>query len=289
VTPDAGARGARVQLLAPAKINLGLRVLARRADGLHELASIFAPLDLADRIELEIGEAARAGVTLALADAPAGVPADGTNLAARAATAFLGEAGIARSVRIRLTKSIPAAAGLGGGSSDAGAVLRALAERIPGALAPAALARLALRLGADVPFFLDPRPARVGGIGERIEPLADFGPLACLLVNPGVPLSTAAVFAAFDARPTPAPPVLDPESGLDLGNDLAPAAERLCPAIAPLRERLRALGARAVALSGSGPTLFGIFADGEEAAEALARAAFPPPVWARVAQAPKAG
>jgi 4-diphosphocytidyl-2C-methyl-D-erythritol kinase len=97
------------------------------------------------------------------------------------------------------------------------------------------------------------------------------------------------VFAAFDARPTPAPPAFDPVLGLDLGNDLEPAAERLCPAIAPLRERLRAAGARAVALSGSGPTLFGIFPDAGEAARALAGAAFAPPVWARVAQARKAG
>jgi 4-diphosphocytidyl-2-C-methyl-D-erythritol kinase len=228
-------------------------------------------------------------VTLALTGAPVGVPADATNLAVRAASEFLAAAGLSRSVRIRLTKSIPAAAGLGGGSSDAGAVLRALAASFPGALGAPVLARLALRLGADVPFFLDPRPARVGGIGERIQPLADFAPLACLLANPGVPLSTGAVFAAWDSRPVPAPPAFDAALGLDLGNDLEPAAERLCPAIAPLRERLRAAGARAVALSGSGPTLFGLFPDPAAAARGLARAGFTAPVWARVAQGPKAG
>jgi 4-diphosphocytidyl-2-C-methyl-D-erythritol kinase len=192
-------------------------------------------------------------------------------------------------VRILLTKAIPAAAGLGGGSSDAGAVLRALAASFPDALGARALARLALGLGADVPYFLAPRPARVGGIGERIQPLADFAPLACLLANPGVPLSTAAVFAAFDADPTPSPRALDPDLGLDLGNDLERAALRLCPAIGPLRERLRAAGARAVGLSGSGPTLYGIFQDAAEASGALARARFPRGVWARVAVAPKAG
>ena len=134
---------------------------------------------------------------------------------------------------------------------------------------------LALRLGADVPYFLAPRPARVGGIGERSEPLAGLPELACLLVNPGVPLATASVFAAYDARPAPARPAFDPALGLDLGNDLEPAAERLCPGIAPLRERLLALGARAVGLSGSGPTLFGIFPDVAAAARALAGAAFP--------------
>ena len=287
--PDPGAGGARVQVFAPAKLNLGLRILGRRANGYHEIESVFAPLDLADQIGLEITPSNRPEVTLALAGAPAGVPADATNLAVRAAADFLAAAGLARAVRIFLTKSIPAAAGLGGGSSDAGAVLRALAASFPDALEEPALARLALRLGADVPYFLAPCPARVGGIGERIQPLADFAPLACLLVNPGVPLSTAAVFAAFDARPARSPPALDRELGLDLGNDLEPAAERLCPPIAALRERLRALGARAVGLSGSGPTLFGIFPDAAEAARALAGAAFARPVWARVAEAAKAG
>jgi 4-diphosphocytidyl-2-C-methyl-D-erythritol kinase len=192
-------------------------------------------------------------------------------------------------VRIRLTKRIPAAAGLGGGSSDAGAVLRALAASFPDALDAGTLARLALRLGADVPFFLAPRPARVGGIGERIQPLADLPPFDCVLANPGVPLSTAAVFAAFDAEPTRSAPALDRGLGLDLANDLEPAAGRLCPAIGPLRDRLRAVGARAVGLSGSGPTVFGIFPDAAEATSALARAAFPSPIWARVAQGRKAG
>jgi 4-diphosphocytidyl-2-C-methyl-D-erythritol kinase len=289
VTPDAGAAGARVRVFAPAKLNLGLRILGRRADGYHEIESVFAPLDLADEIELEIAEATRGEVTLALSGAPEGVPADATNLAARAAVEFLSAAGLARAVRIRLSKWIPAAAGLGGGSSDAGAVLRALAASFPDALDAEAVARLALRLGADVPFFLAPRPARVGGIGERIEPIADLPRFDCVLANPGIPLSTAAVFAAYDADPTPADPAPDPALGLDLANDLEPAAGRLCPPIGPLRERLRELGARAVGLSGSGPTVFGIFPDAAEAASALARAAFPPPVWARLAEGLKAG
>jgi 4-diphosphocytidyl-2-C-methyl-D-erythritol kinase len=286
VSPAAGA-GARTRVLAPAKLNLGLRILSRRPDGYHELASVFAPLDLADEIELEIAPASRPEVELRLSGEAAGVPADASNLAARAAAGFLAAAGLSRAVGIRLTKRIPAAAGMGGGSSDAGAVLRALAACFPDALGPG-LGRLALSLGADVPFFLDPRPARVGGIGDRIRPLGKLAPLACLLVNPGVPLSTAAVFAAFDARPGPAEPVPDPELGLDLANDLARPAEQLCPAIGPLRERLRELGARAVGLSGSGPTLFGLFPDAPAAAEALARAAFAAPVWARVAQLAKA-
>jgi 4-diphosphocytidyl-2-C-methyl-D-erythritol kinase len=289
VTAAAGGLASSTRVLAPAKLNLGLRVLGRRVDGYHELASVFVPLDLADEIEVELAPAARCELTLALAGECAGVPADTSNLAARAALEFLAEAGLTRSVRLRVTKRIPAAAGLGGGSSDAGAVLRSLAQTYPGALSAPALARLALRLGADVPFFLAPRPARVAGIGERSQPLAELPALAFLLVNPGVPLATASVFAAFDAHPAPARRAFEPDLGLDLGNDLEPAAERLCPAIAPLRERLRALGARAVGLSGSGPTLFGWFPDAAAAARALAAAAFPVPVWARVAVSPKAG
>ena len=278
-----------MRVLAPAKLNLGLRVLGRRADGYHELSSVFVPLDLADEIELESAPAAQPAVTLELAGASAGVPADASNLAARAASEFVAEAGLAAAVRLRLTKRIPAAAGLGGGSSDAGAVLRGLAQLHPGALPQSALARLALRLGADVPFFLDPRPARVSGIGERSRALASLPELAFLLVNPGEPLATARVFESYDARPLPARRAFEPGLGLDLANDLEPAAERLCPAIGPLRERLRELGASAVALSGSGPTLFGLFPDAAAAAAALARGALPAPVWTRVAVSPKAG
>jgi 4-diphosphocytidyl-2-C-methyl-D-erythritol kinase len=192
-------------------------------------------------------------------------------------------------VSIRLLKRIPAAAGLGGGSSDAAAVLRALAELHPGAVEPAALSRLALDLGADVPFFLDPRPAWVSGIGERIEPLPALPSLALLVANPGVRLSTAAVYRGWDESEAsltpggaaPSLPRLFAILGEDgrlaadalarlLVNDLEPAATRLCPAIARLRERLAGTGARAVGMSGSGPTLYAVF-DGEAEARQARR------------------
>ena len=229
-------------------------------------------------------------MTLALAGELAGVPADASNLALRAAEEFLAAAGLARAVRLRADQ-----ADSGGRRARrrlerrGGRAARARGELPRGALAARRSPSSRCGLGADVPYFLAPRPARVGGIGERSEPLAGLPALACLLVNPGVPLSTASVFAAFDADPTAAQPAFDRELGLDLANDLEPAAERLCPAIAPLRERLRDLGARAVGLSGSGPTLYGIFQDAAEASGALARARFPSGVWARVAVAPKAG
>jgi 4-diphosphocytidyl-2-C-methyl-D-erythritol kinase len=206
-----------------------------------------------------------------------------------------------------LAKRIPVAAGLGGGSSDAGAVRRSLADLFPGALESTALAELARDLGADVPFFLDPRPALVRGIGERIEPLSGLPALSLLLANPGMPLSTTEVYRAFDAlgaRPSARAdgggearlrPLLGGGRGaapdpaffraLDrlLENDLEPAAVRLCPPVARLRERLRGAGAPAIGLSGSGPTVFGAFEDPAAARAALERAAFEPPIWARVA------
>ncbi len=272
----------RRSLRAPAKVNLGLRIVGRRPDGYHLLESVFAPLDLADDVELAVLAAGRPGVALRVEGGPPDLEAGASNLAARAARAWLEASGCEARVELVLRKRIPVGAGLGGGSSDAAAVLRGLQQR-PEALPEAALAALALRLGADVPFFLDPRPARVGGIGERIEPLEQFPGLWLLLATPGPPLATTAVYAAFDASAgsgalTPSEPALRMRrfpalesggpGGLQsalaaglLANDLEPAATRLRPSIGRTRERLGALGAADVGMSGSGPTLFGIFPD----------------------------
>ncbi len=280
-------------LAAPAKLNFGLRITGRRADGYHTLASCFVPLGLADALTL------RAARELAIAvEGPeaAGVPADASNLALRAARAFFEAAGLERGVAIRLTKNVPAAAGLGGGSSDAAAVLRALAARHPGRLAPARLAALALELGADVPWFLDPQPAWVRGVGERIEPLAGIRAFPVLLALPEERLATAAVYAAWDADPALTPseaePTLDeldalrgkaaPSSSDDpperacalrnlLHNDLEPAATRLLPVLSELRAALAASGAEAVGMTGSGPTMYGVFSNTERACRAEAR------------------
>jgi 4-diphosphocytidyl-2-C-methyl-D-erythritol kinase len=282
-------------------VNLGLGVLGRRADGYHRIESLFAPIELADEVSLEIAPAPTAQVTLALEGAEPGVPAGEENLAVRAARLFLDEAGAGASLRIRLRKRIPAGAGLGGGSSDAGAVLAVLAHRFP--MDPARLAGLALRLGADVPYFLDPEPALVSGIGERIEPVAGLPALPLLLAHPGTPLATARVYAAHDElaaalTPPGPPPTMGALSGLrenrrsvPLGdllailcavrNDLEPAAVRLCPEIARLRERIGALGAAVVGMAGSGPTVFGVFRSEAEAARAEGAfgAALPARVW----------
>jgi 4-diphosphocytidyl-2-C-methyl-D-erythritol kinase len=309
---DGAAPGARsVRLLAPAKVNLGLRITGRRADGYHLLDSLFVPIDLVDEVDVTLLDAASGPrVTLRLESEVEGVPEGGANLASRAAKAFLAAAGGPERVALRLRKRVPAAAGLGGGSSDAGAVLRGLASLLPGAVAPGRLAALALGLGADVPFFLDPRPARVRGIGEIIEPLGPdraLPPFALLLAHPGVPLATAEVYRAFDAIAPTAPSALTgsgaastmpPPFGFAgqgaaaiarlLENDLEPAAIRLCPPVARLREQLRTLGAFGVGMSGSGPTVFGVFEDADAAHEAAGSLVLAKPAWCRVAS-PSAG
>lgn len=306
MTPwPAGSRAEREP--APAKLNLGLRVLGRRPDGYHEIESLFVPLDLCDELEV-VAREGDPGVHLEVSGATSGVPTDARNLAVGAAERFLAAANLERAVEIRLEKRIPAAAGLGGGSSDAGAVLRALSRAFPTALAPPSLAELALGLGADVPFFLSPRPAWVAGIGERIEPAEGVPSFALLLANPGIPLATAEVYAAWDvlaAALTPPPPPsnvgrrsafpddpgrVDPARLEPLvANDLAAAARRLCPEIGILEERMRRIGALAVGVSGSGPTVFGMFRDAAAAERARSEAGFAPAIWTRVARTLSSG
>ncbi len=261
---------------APAKINLFLRVTGRRADGYHELDSIFLPIALADSVKVEIRPAERAAVMLRC-DTAALAAAD-SNLAARAAAAFMKEYRLAALVSIDLQKRIPVGAGLGGGSSDAGAVLRMMAALCEVALDDR-LARLALALGADVPFFLDPRPARVRGVGERRKPIAAIAPLALVLVVPPVEVPTARIFAALLREQWSGPaPAADLEEILAgnltprvLVNDLSVPAIRLYPEIGRVITILREEGARATQMSGSGGAVFGVFADDEAAQRAALR------------------
>lgn len=287
----------RLELRAPAKLNLGLRITGRRADGYHELESLFVPLELADEVAIEIG--GPPGTRLAISgDAAEGVPADARNLAWRAAAAFMREAKLEVGVSLALVKRVPSPAGLGGGSSDAGAVLRGLAALTRASIPAARLAGIALELGADVPYFLAPRPALVEGIGERITPLLGVPRLPVLLAHPGEGLETNAVYAAFDAAasltPTSPPPNLRALLALREGagaaearwpssreqlrallvNDLEAAASGLSSSVAKLREELSATGARAVGMSGSGPTMYAIYAseaEAEQAQRAIAR------------------
>lgn len=283
---------ASLELHAPGKINLGLRLVGRREDGYHELESLFLPLELADAVVIDVQPGRRGILELTVEGGHASVPAGEENLAWKAASSFLRASGLEANLRLRLRKTIPVGAGLGGGSSDAAAVLRGLSRLHPGRVPD--LRALALELGADVPFFLDPRPARVGGIGERIEPVEGLPALPVVLLAPRMALSTAAVYAAWDAsgaaltprsaastmpwllplrrlRGDPGRIAIDisvEEWAEALRNDLEPAAVLLCPPVAGLSRRMREVGSVAVGMSGSGPTVFGVFGSGPEAEEA---------------------
>lgn len=248
------------------------------------------PLDLADRVEIELCDTGSVALQIE-ADVP-GAPEDGSNLAVRAALAFLAAGGVEAGLRLALEKRIPVAAGLGGGSSDAAAVLTGLSKLLPGAVPPKQLPELALGLGADVPYFLDPQPALVTGIGERIEPVPGIPAFPLLLVHPGIPLATGDVYGAYRASGASLTPVRPGSTmrrasalrdGGDqaleqlLENDLEPAAIQLCPRIDEFRKFLGGSGALAVGMSGSGPTLYGIFRDTIAASQARDRLKLAPP------------
>ncbi|HEX9801526.1 MAG TPA: 4-(cytidine 5'-diphospho)-2-C-methyl-D-erythritol kinase [Thermoanaerobaculia bacterium] len=272
-----------------AKINLSLRVAGRRADGYHELSTVFQTIDLAD--ELEIRRRRRAGVELEVRGAD--LPSDERNLAYRAAEAFLRDrAPAGEGVSIRLEKRIPVGAGLGGGSANAATVLLALERLFAPAPDPGWLQSTARWLGADVPFFLVGGTALGAGRGDVIRPLADAPPPRgdLVLLLPAAGLSTAEVFAAFGAAPIADRRVAAsgavPTSGAEFAawvgvNDLEAAAFRVRPALAALYTAAVRSGARRVRMSGSGSTLFALYDAAGAAAEA---ARFWPPdiVWKRV-------
>ncbi|MET0567731.1 MAG: 4-(cytidine 5'-diphospho)-2-C-methyl-D-erythritol kinase, partial [Hyphomicrobiaceae bacterium] len=264
----------------PAKINLTLRVLGRRPDGYHELESLVAFASLGDRLTLHPGGAFALTVSGPFASA-----LDSENLVATAvhrARAAAPQLGIGA---FHLEKNLPVAAGLGGGSSDAAAALRALRRANPAASLdwPA----LAATLGADVPVCLDGRSAVMRGIGERLHPVARLPGTAIVLANPRLPLGAGDVFRALNAAPLQAsavsnasPPSFASRDDLVAylqasANDLEAPAKKLCPEIARIQAALAAQsGARVVRMSGSGPTCFALFsnrAEADTAAAAIAR------------------
>lgn len=258
---------------APAKVNLALHVVGRRADGYHLLDSLVAFADVpdGDRVTVTFGEAGPEGPRLTVAGPfAARVPADADNIVARAARACGGIAAV------HLEKGLPVAAGIGGGSADAAAVLRAFARQR--GIQPETLADAALALGADVPVCLSGRACRMEGIGERLSPVA-LPQAPAILVNCGTPIATAAVFARLSRRDNPPlPPFPRLASVAELArylavtrNDLEPAAEELAPEVAAVRRVLGDLpGCLIARMSGSGATVYGLFAD-EPARDAAAR------------------
>ncbi|HRY26390.1 MAG TPA: 4-(cytidine 5'-diphospho)-2-C-methyl-D-erythritol kinase [Geminicoccaceae bacterium] len=279
---------------ARAKLNLDLLVTGRRADGYHELDSLVVFVPIADRLTFEHAPGLSLEVTGPFA---AALGAADDNLVLRAARALADAAGREPAFAIRLEKLLPVASGIGGGSADAAATLRGLA-RLLGLDWPAdRLRELGLDLGADVPVCLWGRPARLRGIGERLDPVRGLPGLPLVLANPGIGLGTAEVFRALDPERQPvARPPFPPHPSLtrfavwlhESRNELEPAARRLAPVIGYVLERLRREPDCLVArMSGSGATCFGLFADEESAEAAAARIAREEPGWwCRAATAP---
>lgn len=263
---------------APAKINLTLHVIGRRADGYHLLDSLVVFTALGDRVTVAPAPALSLAVTGPQA---AGVPTDDSNLVLRAARMLGGPA-----AAITLDKHLPTAAGIGGGSSDAAATLRALARLTRCAVPQAAEVA---RLGADLPVCLEPRPRRMSGVGEVLTEAPPLPPIWLVLVNPGVALSTPAVFARLtDPLGRPMPATLPRcASAADLAvflrmqrNDLEAAARQIAPKIGAVTEALTAQpGCLIARMSGSGATCFGVFADPLHAAGAARALSAAHPGW----------
>ena len=264
---------------ACAKINLFLRVTGRRGDGYHELDSVFLPLSLADEIRLEIRAADEPSVSVNCNLPELARSKD--NLAARAARSFMSEFDLVADVSIDLKKHIPVGAGLGGGSSDAATVLcmMAAAAQLTDDDAAGRLHRIALTLGADVPFFLDPQPSRVTGIGERIVSIEGVPSMPIVIAVPPFEVSTAAIFRALEpagwsgeASDEHIEAIMRGEISPEfLVNDLAAVAIAQFPEIRRLKGLLEDSGARAAQMSGSGGAVFGVFESAEEAESAATK------------------
>lgn len=297
-----------VMVEAPSKLNLGLRVLRSRADGYHDLLTTFLAVDWADRLTVSWGapgEASAEGSSAAASSADTmtcsdpSIPADASNLCLRAVHALRSwaaerdAASALLPLHIELEKRIPAGAGLGGGSSDAAATLRAAARIWDLDISDDELRAIAADLGADVPFFLDPRPSLATGIGDRLRPLTARPGMPVehiLIAVPDVHVSTAEAYGGV----TPRPPDdaegdrLVPETDgrrlaaafvstdpavwrRDLVNDFEESVIARYPEIGRLKDEMYAAGALYASMSGSGSAVFGIFQTGDDADTAEAR------------------
>ncbi|MBI5238504.1 MAG: 4-(cytidine 5'-diphospho)-2-C-methyl-D-erythritol kinase [Deltaproteobacteria bacterium] len=281
----------KIILPAPAKVNLFLRILGKRKDGYHEISSLMQPVSLYDQVTVTVSE----GAGVAVGSSNPSVPKDNENIAFKAATFFLNESGLDKRVDIWLDKRIPMGAGLVGGSSDAAAVLKGLNTLSGEPFDPfdnVQLKALGALIGSDVPFFIQCRPAIASGRGEKLSEVS-LPSYHYILVNPGFEVSTAWAYGNFDLTksdkdnnllyshpPHPTPPPIPPwrkggmggvgwggwdgGGGVDaikgrLVNDLEAVTSARYPAIGEIKKTLKDSGAVAAIMSGSGPTVFGIY------------------------------
>jgi len=256
----------------PAKLNLLLKVTGKRPDGYHELISVMVPIDLCDRLELT----PRKEGPIHIAWDGYEVPVDEDNLVYRAASTFFSHTKIQGGVFIRVTKNIPVAAGMGGGSSDAAATLLSLNEMWGKPVTAEALDILAKGLGADVPFFLRPVPCLARGIGEILEPLEDWPTAWYVVIAPPIRISTAWVYGNLKLELTTGEDIAikktlkcKPTALFEiLENDLERVTAARYPVIEAIKRRLLEAGAEGALMTGSGPSVFGVFPSLERAISA---------------------
>lgn len=267
-----------IRLKAMAKINLGLDVLRRRPDGYHEVKMIMQSVDLHDDLVLE--ETEESGICLTCDKEE--VPTDGTNLICRAAALLMQEKQVKRGVRIHLTKRIPMAAGMAGGSTDAAAAMKGINEMFRLGYTEQELMERAVKIGADVPYCIMGGTALSEGIGEILTPLPDMPYCHILIAKPDIDVSTAFVYSHLQADQLTVHPDIDGMTGALKAQSLEGIMERLgnvletvtiptYPIIDQIKENMRQSGAKGVLMSGSGPTVFGIYTSLEQAEEALRR------------------
>lgn len=258
-----------ITLLSPAKINLTLEVIRKRQDGYHDIRSIVQPINLFDevRIEVEKGD----GITLESTGIE--IPRGKENLAWRAAEVFLKECGISLKIRIFIKKRIPVGAGLGGGSGNAAAVLVGI-NRITNKFSEDDLIRFSSKIGADVPLFIHCRSSIIEGIGDKVTLISSFPLFYYVLLNPGFEVSTKRIYELWDEAFKEEGLIRDGiehkislfrRGEFPLINDLEKLAIAIYPEIKNLREKLISMDVEAVSMTGSGPTVFGLFNDEKKA------------------------
>jgi len=260
-----------MKILSPAKINLFLQIVGKRSDGYHDLITLMCCIGLYDTVSLTFGVE-----DIAVSCRHPAVPEDDTNLAFRAAHLFFRRLNKNEGVKIFIEKQIPVSAGLGGGSSNAAAVFLGLNRYYDYPFSTEELMSMGLSLGADIPFFLFQGPAIASGIGEKLESYQNLENLKILLVFPGFSVSTADVYKNLNLALTKCKKKLksfllnkqlfDPES--HLCNDLEAVTASEHPVIETVKEALLNQGALGALMTGSGPTIFGLFSDSDEASKA---------------------
>ncbi len=264
-----------MKILSPAKINLFLHVIQKRPDGYHDIFSLMCPVSVYDSISFEFtGQAIR--VTCDHPD----VPEDESNLAFRAAVLFSEKIGNrSLGLMMKIDKNIPVAAGLGGGSSNAATVLKVLNKHYSEPFSMGQLQKMGLAIGADVPFFLLGKPAIASGIGETLDVYDHWFDFKVVLVYPGISVSTARVYKNLNLRLTnckkkPKYPIFEKRKfdlTSHLHNDLEAVTLSWHPEILEIKNRLALCGADGVLMSGSGPSVFGLFRSPDKAYEAAKR------------------